>query len=392
MLYRSILRFYVSLITLAFLLVPVILCSQTMLTGQLSDSLTGTPISFSTVYIDGTSTGDVTSDDGTFTLGPVTLPATLIISHLNYHNQIIALASDPGPLNIRLRSRDEVLVGVEVKDQDLRAKNIKEFKRLLIGSDDWGEKSSVLNTDVISFERDYVEKELKVNNDYMRKRLVERDHPDSRWSIDGKSYFFTDPVNLKATTRSSLRIRLPHLGYTINMDLNSFLAEYRSGRMAYLGTFFFQSDKPLKSRHLKNRKRAYLGSTMHFARALIARDLVGNGFKIVEVTKDPVNGHEALIDVELGSYLKDSPAGGWQLAGLAGREFAVLYYGDKQFRPLPEKKWRRAQPVQSRFFVEFDRCSILSGGAFGDAGIAFSGYMGTRGMAWILPVDYVYEN
>jgi hypothetical protein len=378
------------LVVLIFILLPVLLPAQITLTGQLRDSLTGDPISFATVYLDGTSTGDVTSDDGAFTLGPVSLPATLVVSHLNYHNQTINLTTDPsGPLNIQLRSREEVLAGVEVKDQDLRAKNIKEFRRLLLGTDDWGDNSSFLNGEVVNFDRDYVEKELKVNNDYMRQKLVERDRADARWSIDGQSYFFTDPVNLKATTRSALSIRLPHLGYTVRMDLNSFLAEYRSGRMAYLGTFFFQPDDRLRPRYLKNRQRAYWGSPMHFARSLLADSLAGNGFKVVEIIKDPNTGKEATADVTLGSYLKPTPAGFHELAGLAGREFAVLYYGDNQFRPLPEKKWRRAQPVQSRFIVESNRCLILPGGAFGDAGIAFSGNMGTRGLAWILPQDYV---
>lgn len=370
------------------LMASLITSAQTQLTGQLRDSLTSEPIAFATVYLDGTSTGDVTTDDGTFSLGPVSLPATLVVSHLNYHNQTIALTSDPGPLKISLRTREEMLASVEVKDQDLRAKNLKEFKRLLLGSDEWGEKTSLLNEEVITFSRDYVEKKLMVSNDYMREKLTERARPDARWSLDGKTYYFSDPVNLKADTRSSLRIRLPHLGYTVSMDLNTFLAEYRSGRMAYLGTFFFQPDQQLKPRHRRNRQRAYLGSPMHFARALIKDSLTTNGFKVVEVTKDPTTGKDAITDVVLNSYLKATPTGTYELTGLAGREFVVLYYGDKKFRPLPEKKWRRAQPVQSRFVVEADRCVLLAGGAFGDAGIAFSGYMGTRGLAWILPLDY----
>jgi len=378
----------VSLLMLTF---PVAVSAQARLSGVLLDSLTNEPVPFATVYLDGTSSGDVTADDGTFTLGPVIPPATLIVSHLNYHNKSIALGTASGPLTIRLRARDEVLAGVEVIDKDLRARNLKEFKKLLLGSDEWGVKSSLMNDVVLRFERDYVEKKLEVRNDRVREKLLERNHPDARWSSDGKSYFYSDAASLRATTRSPLRLRLPHLGYTVSMDLNSFLAEYRSGRMMYLGTFFFQPDEKIKARHRKNRQRAYLGSTMHFARALLADSLVENGFQVMEIRKDTTTGKEVIGDVDLQNHLEEKTNGVRELSGLAGRAFAVLYYADARFRPLPVHKRRKIQPVQSRFDVTSDRCILLPGGVFGDAGIGFSGYMGTRGMAWILPMDYVPE-
>lgn len=366
------------------------LIAQQQISGTITDGANGEPIAFATVYLDGTSKGEVTGDDGTFSLSGVVLPATLVISHLNYQNQTLPLSSATGPLAIRLVPAEEMLVGVEVTDGNLRQQTVTEFKKLLLGTDDWAGKSTIRNDEVLRFDRDYREMTVEVNNDYMRNLLVERDRPDGRWSIDGSKYSYDEAENLKAVSRGPLVIRLPHLGYTLRMDLNAFEAEYFTGRRAYLGTFYFVSDTKLKARHRKNRERAYLGSAMHFARALLAGNLVENGFKVVEVTKNQETGSDIVRDIALAGYLHQRGENSWELRGLAGRRFVILYYADGKNRPLAEDKWSRAQPVQSRFFVEENKCILLAGGAFGDATIAFSGYIGNLGLAWMLPVDYVF--
>jgi hypothetical protein len=175
------------------------------------------------------------------------------------------------------------------------------------------------------------------------------------------------------------------------MDLNQFMAQYAEGRRAYLGTFFFADSREVKPKHLRNRQRAYLGSAMHFARSLLANSLPQNGFKVVEVIKDETTKKETIREIDLRGHLHQVNEKKWELRGLSGRDFVVLYYADGKQRPLPPRKWRRNQPAQSSFYVEANRCILFAGGVFGDASIAFAGYMGTRGLAWLLPVDYVYE-
>jgi hypothetical protein len=382
------LRFFL-LITLLF--VPLIGHSQANLSGTLVDAVSGNPVSFATVYLDGTSKGEVTGDDGSFLLRNVALPATLIISHLNYVNQALSVTNSSGLLSIRLVPREEMLVGVEVTDRNLREKTLAEFKLLLLGTDDWGKSSSIRNDKVLRFDRDYVEKSVTVRTENMRAKLLERENNDARWSEDGRKYFFDEAVNLKAVTAAPLEIELPHLAYVLRMDLNQFMAQYAEGRRAYLGTFFFADSKVVKPKHLRNRQRAYLGSAMHFARSLLANTLSQNGFKVVEVIKDEVTKKETVREIYLRSHLHKVNEKTWELRGLRGRDFAVLYYADGKQRPLPPRKWRRSQPAQSSFYVEADRCVLFTGGVFGDASIAFAGYMGTRGLAWLLPVDYVYK-
>jgi hypothetical protein len=365
--------------------------AQTNLSGTLTDAVTGEPVAFATVYLDGTSKGEVTGDDGSFLLREINLPATLVVSHLNYVNQTLAVTNVSQPLAIRLAPSEEMLASVEITDQNLRERTLAEFKNLLLGTDNWGKSSSLLNDEVLRFDRDYVEKTIVVRTENMRKLLLARAHTDARWSEDGKKYYHALPENLKAVTVAPLEVALPHLGYVLRMDLNQFVAQYAEGRRAYLGTFFFADDEVVKRKHLRNRQRAYLGSTMHFARSLLANALSTNGFQVVEVIKDSTTKEETFQEIDLSTHLHQINEKIWELRGLSGRSFAVLYYADNKQRPLPPWKWKRAQPAQSSFYVEADSCVLFAGGVFGDATIAFAGYMGTRGLAWLLPVDYVLE-
>jgi hypothetical protein len=365
--------------------------AQTNLSGTLIDASTGEPVAFATVYLDGTSKGEVTGDDGSFLLRDVALPATLVVSHLNYVNQTLAVTNPKVPLSIRLITREEVLTSVEIIDQNLRERTVAEFKNLLLGTDDWGKESHLRNNEVLRFDRDYLEKTVIVRTENMRKLLLRREHTDARWSEDGTKYYHTEPENLKAETVAPLEVVLPHLGYVLRLDLNKFLAQYNEGRRAYLGTFFFAEANNVKPKHLRNRQRAYLGSAMHFARSLLGNSLATNGFQVYEALKDPKTKEEVFQEIDLSLYLHQLNEKTWELRGLSGRDFAVLYYSDNKQRPLPPWKWKRVQPVQSSFYVEADRCVLFRGGVFGDASIAFAGYMGTRGLAWLLPVDYVWE-
>jgi|AntRauTorckE5430_2_1112549.scaffolds.fasta_scaffold02927_1 hypothetical protein len=376
-----------------FLAFTFLLCTsgraQQTFTGMLRDSLTNEPVAFATVYIDGTSKGDVTTDDGTFTLYNVQLPATLVVSHLNYVTLNMGLNPALGPLELRLTSRQEVLASVEVNGANGRAKNLAEFRRLLLGTGEWADKSELVNDKVLRFDRDYASQTVKVFKAGMRSMLRNRQQPSATWNRDSSEYTFDKALNLKVTTRGPLEVRLPHLGYVLRADYESFLSDYASARTMYLCTNFFQAVKKVTRQHLRNRARAYRGSTMHFTRALVADSMVDNGFRVFEVVKDSY-GAEQKVEYDLRQHLSKLDGPGHVLKGLRGREFVVFYYAAANFKPLPKEKWRRAQPVQSRIYVDADRCLIYPGGVFGDAFLAFAGDMGMRGLAGTLPQDYVY--
>jgi len=345
--------------------------AQNFLTGRILDSLTQKPVPFATVYLDGTSIGEVTGDDGTFKLNDVLLPGKLVISHLAYKTVILE-PTKPGQLgDIFIAPNEAVIKGVEVTDGNLRGKTLAEFTRLLLGNDQWTAESFFVNDEVIEFDRDYTELRMNVNNDKIRERLKKRNRPGASWNADETQYTYGKPENLKAKTRGPLKIRLPHLGYTLSMDLHTFLSDYKSGYTSYLGTFFFKTDEKETLRHQRNRKRAYYGSGMHLTRALLADSLEQNGFSIYAITKDG-SGKEQTSEIDLTKYLVRGENGVNHLVGLKGREFAILYYADGSSRPLPKQRWRRAKPIQSRMIVLDNKCLMLDSGVFGDTNLVFT--------------------
>lgn len=364
--------------------------AQIDITGIILDSLNGDPVPFATVYIDGTSAGDVTADNGTFTIKNVRLPGMLVVSHLNYETKRIGLTTYSDPIRVGLKSREAVIEGVEVNDRNGRTRNLEEFKRIWIGSDDWAQRSELKLQNNIVFSRDYERRETKVFNASMRTILRERNRPSAEWSEDSTTYSFERAVNLKAITKGPVNVVLPHLGYVVRVDLKSFQADYNAGRNTHLGTFFYQPATKVKKIHLRNRRKAYLGSTMHFARALLDNALTDNGFRVFEVTKDP-HGGDVTTEYDIRQHLRQADDVGYSLTKLRGRQFAILYYANANGEPLGRDRWKRAQPVQSRLFVDSDYCRIYEGGVFGDPFLAFTGEMGRRGLAWSLPNDYVFD-
>jgi hypothetical protein len=373
------------------LLLSTCASAQNFLTGRVIDSLTNEPIPFATVYLDGTSIGEITGDDGVFNLSGVRLPARLVVSHLAYKTVYLDPTAYGEMGDIIVGPSEAVIQGVEVTDGNLRGKTLAEFTRLLLGNDQWTAEASLLNDEVIEFDRDYAEKTISVSNDKLRERLKKRNRPGARWNEDETIYTYGRAENLKAKTRSILKIRLPHLGYTLSMDLNSFLSDYSTGYTSYLGTFYFAADKKVTSRHRTNRNRAYYGSGMHFARSLLGDSMEANGFKVYAITKGKEGTREQTSEIDLTKYLVKQEDGVNYLVGLDDREFAILYYADNRYRPLPTNKWRRAKPVQSRLFVRANKCLILSSGVFGDTNLVFNGNIGARSIAWALPADFVLE-
>ncbi|MEL7160204.1 MAG: carboxypeptidase-like regulatory domain-containing protein [Bacteroidota bacterium] len=370
------------------------LTAQVMLTGRVTDRDTEEPVAFATVYLDGTSTGDVTADDGTFRIRVTTArrPLVVVISHLNYVNQTLSVDDPAAPLAVALVAQGNELTRIEVEDENQRAKNLREFHRRLIGNDIWGKNARILNEEVLFFERDRVAQDVKVHGARMRPLLRRRNLPGASWSADSSELRYEKVLNLKATTRGALLVDLPDVGYRLRMDLKTFVNDYASRQMAYLGTSFFtpytEGTKREQKKLTKNRERAYWGSQIHFGRALIADSLAENGFSVVEIVKEArLGGQPETAPINLAKFLVREADGSYRLRGLDGRKFAILYFFGSRFRPAPVNRRRGTAPLQSRLLVAGEAI-IYPDGTAGDTNLIFSGNIGGRGLAWWLPSDY----
>lgn len=89
---------------------------QTVITGNVSDRKSFTPVANANISIAGSNKGCATNSEGEFTMAPDSLPFYLIISHIGYETQRIWLEKSPGNLhlNIQLNPVVKMLPEIEV--------------------------------------------------------------------------------------------------------------------------------------------------------------------------------------------------------------------------------------------------------------------------------------
>ena len=84
--------------TLLFYMVPCLVMGQSTISGIVRDSQTGSPMPFATVYINGSTKGTITDNDGCFELNNVQFPSTIVFSFVGYKTQVLDLNRNPGSL------------------------------------------------------------------------------------------------------------------------------------------------------------------------------------------------------------------------------------------------------------------------------------------------------
>lgn len=370
------------------------LSAQIDLSGTVTDSLTGESIDFATVYLDGTSIGDVTANNGTFR---IRIPAgreksTLVISHLNYQTGYVLLSPATTQLSVSLSAKAAELTRIEVDGADRREENLLEFRKSLVGQDDWANNVIIHNDEIIRFYRDTKRRTISSLTKQTSGILRRRNLRDPVWSEDGSSLSYADPVNLRATSKGALHVQLTDLGYDLHIDLRGFKSDYKSRQISYTSTNFFLPIKDTspkqQRRYDRNRQKAYYGSSLHFIRSLLADSLAQNGFQVVEVLREPSDSRpQKLQAVNLRDYLRVNKEGEYILIGLSKNAYAILYYGD---RPIKEKPILNRIPkvLQSRMFLFGLYTLIYPNGTLADTNLVFSGDIGDRKLAWLLPDDY----
>ena len=76
-------RFLLALLSF----IPAVLFGQNTISGFVVDSLTQEPLPLATVYVNGTTQGTITDNDGRFELKDVSFPATVVFSFVGYQPQ-----------------------------------------------------------------------------------------------------------------------------------------------------------------------------------------------------------------------------------------------------------------------------------------------------------------
>ncbi|MFD0861123.1 carboxypeptidase-like regulatory domain-containing protein [Sungkyunkwania multivorans] len=327
------------LYTLLFLSTSIINAQN--LEGVVLDGATNVPLEGASVYYDGTTIGTITNAEGYFDIEKRTdIAAPLIISYVGYFQRVFDDISDWKKRNILLKPNN-IKLGEVVLTADpwTRAKKLRYFRSAFLGRTLAAADCSITNEDDIKLRYDPTTKKLTA---YAEKPLV---------------------------------VKNSHLGYTVQFNLLSFEAIFEkppSGfffmkQSYYSGTSFFKElNSKTKRKTRTNRKTNYLGSTMHFFRAMATKQLLENDFKIFK-----------------GSYQID-PYAAIELQKEG--EFTRVTLSEKRLNVLYDQiEQSSLHKVQESFYID------TLGNFTPTNAIMFGGEFGLQGVANMLPLDYKHD-
>ena len=231
-------------------LTTVSLAQTTTLTGYVTDAVTGKAMPFANVYLNGSTRGTVTNEQGHYALSGVPLGTVEVVaSFVGYQPQRHTLRLDDiqhRKANFRLTPSDQTLATVTVRGNLKQwQQHLKQFKRQLFG-EPFGGQCQIMNPDVLSFSE-------------------EKGH-------------------LKATATEPIVIENQALGYKIWYDMIYF--DGSSQKVFYAGNTRFEELKAVDERQVnrfqRNRMRAYKGSTRHLMASLIDSTYEQEGFLVYQ--------------------------------------------------------------------------------------------------------------
>ncbi len=233
-------------------LVPVAFAqtTRTTLSGFVTDAATGKAMPFANVYLNGSTRGTITNEQGHYSLSGVPLGTVEVVaSFIGYQPQRRTLRLDKSQdqkADFRLKPGDQTLATVTVRgNQKKWERHLKQFKRQLLG-EPFGGQCQIMNSDVLSFHEE-----------------------------DG---------HLKATATEPIIVENQALGYRIWYDMIYFDGTARV--VYYAGSTRFEelkaTDERQLSRFQRNRMRAYQGSTRHLMASLIDSTYEKEGFLVYQ--------------------------------------------------------------------------------------------------------------
>ena len=377
-------------------LIPAVLYGQNTITGYVVDSKTREPLPFATVYINGTTKGTTTDNDGRFELKDVSFPTTVVFSFVGYKPQARDLGRAPNKMTVALETNDElpeVVISGKVKKRDLNY-----FKRMFLGDDYWGRNAVIKNENVISID------------------ISESSRPVE---IDDKGAVESDEITtvFRARASESILIDLPLLGYELYVDLVEFKTTNTKTHTKLpgnpldidnrtlcdiLGYFYYKPYDNLKRRQAQrieeNRRKAYWNSSQHFLRSFYEDRLAENGYYLFtrEVIMEVVNRDTIPVPESFPVDIKEHSVflgnNRMMIYGLKGPVLLLRYYQQRDGTPLNLKENSDALKHKdfslSTILMWKDTCTFFKEGVVADNNILFGGSISEKKVGACLPDDY----
>ena len=303
---------------------------QFFIRGRVTDVETQLPLKGASVYINNTTKGSTTNDNGDFELGPLQ-PGRyeVVASFVGYDALLYSAEIRTSNLRIsfKIEKKEEVLREVLVLSSELRKRYLDIFKKFVIGQSVAADHCQIKNIEEVQFASGETKDEIM------------------------------------AYTEKALVIENPELGYTIHFDLLTFYYnKVTSGAYFYGYTRFVDWGKDEKTRKKWIRKRgeAYEGSTVHFFRSLVDKQLGKEGFtvyQLLNMKKEKIDSVGITITAPKGSQ-------GIQMASKAIEDSMIRWYPDSVYK-LYELRvndgWRVFYEKNTNLKREITKKMIVSG-------------------------------
>lgn len=245
-----------NLIYILFLLFTISIVSQTVVTGKVITNKK-MPLQGASVYLNKTSIGTITDENGEFTLNVPNGVHELIMSFIGFKTINTKLVTNDydKPLLIKTYPKSNLLNEVVVSNEKpkkvsnwQRKRYLKRFEQYFLGTTRLSGKCSIENPEVLSFSES------------------------------------TDKKILVAEATAPLKILNKGLGYRISYELNSFLLTDKNIQYSGYSKYSALKGSERKIRKWnKERLRAYNGSLQHFLNALLGKRTKKEGFLINEI-------------------------------------------------------------------------------------------------------------
>ena len=388
-------------LTLSLLvLLPAHLLGQNTVRGVVVDSLTQEPLASATVYVNGTTQGTTTDNDGRFELKDVMFPATIVFSFVGYQPQALDLDRNPGVMTILLKTNDVLPeVVVSGKANKIDKKELEFFEKMFLGDDRWGKRATIKNENVIMIDNFR-------QTSYYTRQIVKTSYASRTAQHDAteKREVFIDTVKVyktvfRAWAYEPLIIDLPLLGYEVYVDLVKFNVEQNNAvtQSDMLGYFYYKPYDNVSKRKAKsieeNRKRAYYGSSQHFLKSFADDQLAENGYTLT-MPSTIVKGKKNIpvdLPVDVRNYSAGIGDGIIQVSGLKDKNLKIRYYHRSDDSPVNFRENGKGIRRYSESGITFleDDCSFSKEGIVRDNSIRFTGDISKRRVASCLPDDYL---
>jgi hypothetical protein len=336
------------------------------ISGKVMDADSRQAIEYVSVYIDGSTKGTTSGSDGAFLLEDVMLPCKLVFSHVGYEvrSLLISDSGDTDKLRCYLEKRIIRIPEATVIHEQVRDAYLEAFRSSFLGKDYAEQKAEILNEEALHF--------IALDSGY--------------------EVVVSEPLEVLLPLNAyRIRIDLVHFSHLPNEDQYGY-------RTSFTGYYFFEElgapGQREKRRIARHRVQTYYYTRLHFCRSWYRQKLDENGY--VLRSREAYRGDASQPQSEVKDYeiwYENSPAGipVMNISHFRKKQFILYYYHRSINKPvdLTSQFELRNKLSWSYLWILADTVRILPSGRVTENSLGFSREIGDKGVAWMLPEDYV---